>query len=243
MMIDRLSIRTRPPGWPVMYQTWGTLLFLHWPVAAERLRPLLAPRLSLDTFEGQAWVSVTPFTMWGIRPVLFPPLPVVSQSHELNVRTYVHLDGVPGVWFFSLDASNTLAVLGARAALGLPYFRARMRLRAHNAEIQFASTRAHPGAPPARFEGTWVRGESLPSPPPDSLDFFLVERYCLYTVHWGRLYRVRIVHRPWPLRCVERLSFTSTMLESQGLPTSPDAPRRHAQGEPLRVGIWRLEKV
>jgi uncharacterized protein len=242
-MIDRLSIRARPPGWPVMYQTWDKLLFLHWPVAAERLRPLIVPRLSLDTFEGQAWVSVTPFTMRGIRPVLLPPLPVVSQSHELNVRTYVHLDGVPGVWFFSLDASNTLAVLGARAAVGLPYFRARMRLQEKHASIQFTSTRAHPGAPPARFEGTWARGESLPSPPPDSLDFFLVERYCLFTTHWGRLYRVRIFHRPWPLRRVERLSFTSTMLESQGLPTPPEAPRRHAQGEPLRVGIWPPERL
>jgi uncharacterized protein len=242
-MIDRLSIRTRPPGGPVMYQTWGTLLFLHWPIAAERLRPLIAPRLHLDTFEGQAWVSVTPFTMWGIRPAFLPPLPVVSQSHELNVRTYVHVNGVPGVWFFSLDASNTLAVLGARAAVGLPYFRARMRLQEKHASIQFTSTRAHPGAPPARFEGTWARGEPLPSPPPDSLDFFLVERYCLYTLHWGRLYRVRIFHRPWPLRRVERLSFTSTMLESQGLPTPPEAPRRHAQGEPLRVGIWPPERL
>jgi len=171
-MIDRLSIRTRPPGWPVMYQTWDKLLFLHWPVAAERLQPLIAPRLSLDTFEGQAWVSVSPFTMWGIRPVLLPPLPVVSQSHELNVRTYVHADGVPGVWFFSLDASNTLAVLGARVALGLPYFRARMRLQEEHAGIQFTSIRTHPGAPVARFEGTWARGEPLPSPLPDALDFF-----------------------------------------------------------------------
>jgi uncharacterized protein YqjF (DUF2071 family) len=166
----------------------------------------------------------------------------VSQSHELNVRTYVHVNGVPGVWFFSLDASNTLAVLGARVALGLPYFRARMRLRERDSDIQFASTRAHPGAPAARFEGTWARGEPLPSPSPDSLDFFLVERYCLYTVQWRRLYRVRIFHRPWPLRRVEWLSFTSTMLESQGLSTSPEAPRMHAQGESLRVGIWPAER-
>jgi uncharacterized protein len=242
-MIDRLSIRTCPPGWPVMYQTWDKLLFLHWPVAAEHLRPLIAPWLSLDTFEGQAWVSVTPFTMRGIRPVLLPPLPVVSQSYELNVRTYVHYDGVPGVWFFSLDASNTLAVLGARAAFGLPYFRARMRLQEEPAGLQFTSTRAHPGAPAARFEGTWACGEPLPSPLPDSLDFFLVERYCLYTVHWGRRYRVRIFHRPWPLRRVERLSFTSTMLESQGLPTSLEDPRLHAQSEPLRVGIWPPERL
>jgi hypothetical protein len=242
-MIDRLSIRTRPPGWPVMYQTWDKLLFLHWPVAAERLQPLIAPRLSLDTFEGQAWVSVSPFTMWGIRPVLLPPLPVVSQSHELNVRTYVHADGVPGVWFFSLDASNALAVLGARVALGLPYFRARMRLQEEHAGIQFTSIRTHHGAPAARFEGTWARGEPLPLPPPDSLDFFLVERYCLYTVHWRRLYRVRIFHRPWPLRRVERFSFTSTMLESQGLPTSAEDPLLHAQGEPLRVGIWPPKRL
>jgi uncharacterized protein len=242
-MIDRLSIRTRPPGWPVMYQTWDKLLFLHWPVAADLLRPLIAPRLSLDTFEGQAWVSVTPFTMWGIRPVLLPPLPVVSQSHELNVRTYVHLDGVPEVWFFSLDASNALAVLGARVAYGLPYFRARMRLQEHPSDIQFTSIRTHTGAPAARFEATWARGDPLPPAVPESLDFFLVERYCLYSVRRGHLSRARIFHRPWPLRRVERLSFTSTMLESQGLPTPAEAPVLHAQGEPLRVGIWPPERL
>jgi len=118
-----LSIRTRPSGWPVMYQTWDKLLFLHWPIAAELLRPLIAPRLCLDTFEGRAWVGVTPFTMWGIRPTLLPSLPVLSQSHELNVRTYVHMEDVPGVWFFSLDASNALAVLGARLFLDSRTFR------------------------------------------------------------------------------------------------------------------------
>jgi uncharacterized protein len=242
-MIDRLPIRTRPPGWPVMYQPWDTLLFLYGPITAELLRPLIPSRLSLETFEGQAWVSVTPFTMWGIRPVLLPPLPVLSQSHELNVRTYVHVDGVPEVWFFSLAASNTLAVLGARVAVGLPYFRARMRLREHDSAFQFTSTRTHPGAPSARFEGTWARGEPLPSPPPESLDVLLVERSCRSTVHWRQLYRVRIFHRPWPLRRVERRSFTSTMLASQGLPTPLEAPRLHAQGKPLRVGIWPPERL
>ena len=159
------------------------------------------------------------------------------------MRTYVHLDGVPGVWFFSLDASNALAVWGARLAFGLPYCRARMRLQAGHADLHFTSTRVHPAAPPARFEATWAGGAALPAPPPGSLDFFLVERYCLYTVHGGRLYRVRIAHRPWPLRRVERLAFTSTMLESHGLPTPPEAPRPHAQGEPIRVGIWPPERL
>jgi uncharacterized protein len=92
-----------------------------------------------------------------------------------------------------------------------------------------------------RVEGTCARGEPLPSP--DSLECFLVERYCLYTTHWGRHYRVRIFHRPWPLRRVERLSFTSTMLESQALPTPAEAPLLHAQGEHLRVGIWPPERL
>jgi hypothetical protein len=118
-----------------------------------------------------------------------------------------------------------------------------MRLQEEHAGIQFTSIRTHPGAPAARFEGTWARGEPLPLPLPDSLDFFLVERYCLYTVHWRRLYRVRIFHRPWPLRRVERFSFTSTMLESQGLPTSAEDPLLHAQGEPLQVGIWPPKRV
>src|SRR5215208_5984323 len=121
-MIDRLSVRSRPTGWPIMHQTWDKLLFLHWPLPPESLRALIPTRLVLDTFEGNAWVALTPFTMWGIRPTLLPPVPWLSASHELNVRTYVHLDGVPGVWFFSLDASNLLAVLGARLGFHLPYF-------------------------------------------------------------------------------------------------------------------------
>jgi len=151
------------------------------------------------------------------------------------------MEGVPGVWFFSLDASNALAVLGGRLFFGLPYFQARMRLQEKHPDIYFTSIRMHLGAPAARFEGTWSCGESLPSPPPDTLDFFLIERYCLYTTRLGQLFRVRIFHRPWPLRRVERLSFTSTMLESQGLPTPSEAPLLHAQGESLQVEIWRPE--
>ena len=112
--VERLSVRARPPGWPIMYQTWDKLLFLHWSLPAELLRPLIPEPLVIDTFEGAAWISITPFTMWGVRSVFLPPLPTLSRSHELNVRTYIHLDGVPRIWFFSLDANNLLAVLGAR---------------------------------------------------------------------------------------------------------------------------------
>ena len=112
-----------------MYQTWAKLLFIHWAIEPALLRNVVPRWLEIDTFGGKAWVSVTPFTMPSIRPPLLPAPPLVGRSHELNVRTYVMHQGVPGIWFFSLDAHNALAVLGARAAFHLPYFRASIDFR------------------------------------------------------------------------------------------------------------------
>ncbi len=226
-----------------MYQSWGKLLFMHWPVPAELLRPLIPGRLAIDTFDGTAWIGVTPFTMWGLRPVLLPPLPVLSESHELNVRTYVHLDGVPGVWFLSLDANNPLAVLGARLAFRLPYFNARMSLERRDRTLHFASRRAHPLAVPAEFEAAWTVGDELPRCEPGSLDFFLIERYCLYSARAGKVYRTRIFHRPWPLHEARVLSCRSTMIESHGLPSPSGDPLLHQQGEPLKVRVWPPARV
>lgn len=111
-----------------MHQSWGKLLFMHWQLPAEALRPFIPARLSIDTFRGQAWIAATPFTVWDARPVFTPPLPWLSDFHEINVRTYVHLDGVPGVWFFSLDANSLVAVLGARTFFHLPYHVAQINL-------------------------------------------------------------------------------------------------------------------
>jgi uncharacterized protein YqjF (DUF2071 family) len=240
-MIDRVSIRDRPAGWPIMYQSWGKLLFLHWTVPPEMIRPLVPGRLQLDRFDEKTWVSLSPFTMWRIRPVCVPALPVVSASHELNVRTYVHLDGVPGVWFLSLDANNPLAVWGARRTFHLPYFRARMRLEQNGEAIRFHSRRK--GSTKAEFDAAWDLGAALPEAPIGSLDFFLVERYCLYAEYRGRLYRARIYHPPWALRQAQLSRLASTMLESHGLPTPSGAPLLHAQAEPLLVEVWPLKDV
>jgi uncharacterized protein len=175
-----------------MHQHWGTLLFMHWPMPADLLRPLIPAPLVVDTYDGLAWVGITPFTMWGVRPAFTPPLPFLSESRELNVRTYVHLDGVPGVWFFSLDANNAVAALAARVAFHLPYFRARMSLERRDRTVYFASRRAYRHAAsaeaPAEFEAVWTIGERLPQCEPGSLEFFLIERYCLYSARGGRLY-------------------------------------------------------
>jgi hypothetical protein len=182
-------------------------------------------------------------TIWAIRPSFLPPVPVLSSSHELNVRTYVHRDGVPGVWFFSLDAANPLAVWGARLGFALPYFQAIMRLGEQDRTIRYRSRRTHPGSPAAEFRATWTRGDRLPELQPDTLDFFLIERYCLYTVRKQQLYCGRIFHDPWRLCRATLSELESTMLSLQGLPSPAGEPLLHAQAEPLTVGIWRLERL
>jgi uncharacterized protein YqjF (DUF2071 family) len=229
-----------------MYQSWGTLLFLHWPVPPEMLRPLIPPGLLIDTYEGRAWVALAPFTLWGLRPRFVPPLPGVSRFHELNVRTYVHANGVPGVWFFSLDAARTAPVVGARAFFFLPYYKARMSLRRDGETITYESIRPGParapGAPRATLRAVWTFGAARPQAVPGSLDFFLVERYCLYAERRGRLYRSRIFHEPWPLRDARLVSLESTMMEAAGFDLPPGAPLLHGAG-PVDVEVWPLRRV
>jgi uncharacterized protein YqjF (DUF2071 family) len=265
-MIDRLSIRSRPRGLPLMHQNWGKLLFMHWAIDAELLRPLIPSQLAIDTFDGSAWIGEIPFTMWGIRGSLLPPIPGTSAFHELNVRTYVHLNGVPGVWFFSLDATNSLAVWGARTFYHLPYFNADMSLKQEGNTIEYSSRRTDSltygeffrsektsfleelspdrfhSFPLAELNTSWTIGESLPHSSPGSIEFFLTERYCLYSLHLNQLYRSRILHGPWPLRTAKLNARQSTMIESLGIAEPQENPLLH-YAERLAVDIWPLKRV
>lgn len=233
-----------------MHQKWGKLLFVHWAIDAELLHPLIPSQLSIDTFDGAAWIGVVPFTMWGIRASFLPPIPGTSAFHELNIRTYVHRNGVPGVWFFSLDAANSLAVWGARTFYHLPYFNAEMSLDQKEKTINYSSKRIDERGAPAEFKATWNIGEPLPQSTPESLEFFLTERYCLYSHHHDQLYRSRIFHQAWPLRKAELVSATpalaggyrSTMIESLGIPQPEGEPLLH-YAESIAVGIWPLKQV
>lgn len=224
-----------------MRQHWGKLLFMHWPIDAKLLRPLIPPQLQIDTFDGPAWIGVIPFTMWGIRASFLPPIPGTSAFHELNVRTYVTCNGIPGVWFFSLDAANRLAVWGARKFYSLPYFNARMLLEQNGNAIKYSSTREDKRGAAASFDATWIIGEHLPQSQPGSLEFFLTERYCLYAAHRDEIYRARIHHHPWPLQKAELTSIESSMIESQNLSTPQGEPLLH-YAEQLSVDIWPLKK-
>ncbi len=240
--VDRLSIRNRPRGLPLMRQWWGKLLFMHWPVAPSLLRPLVPPMLSVDTFEGQAWVGVVPFAMWGVRPYVTPPFPGLSSFLELNVRTYVHYEGVPGVFFLSMDIDSPLATWGARQFFFLPYYHARMSLGEQGRAIEYASARLGGEPERADFKARWTFGEPLPQSAPDSLDFFLTERYCLYSTFREQLYRCRVFHDPWPLRAAEVSAHDSTVLEAVGLPAPAGEPLLH-YAEAIKVDIFPLKRV
>jgi len=240
--LDRLAVRKRPKGLAIMHQDWGKLLFMHWRIEEKLLRPLIPNELEIDSFDGSAWIAVTPFTMWNVRalPPFLPAIPWLSSMHEMNVRTYVFKDRVPGVWFFSLDASSAAAVLAARTFFFLPYFAAEMELDQTGQTIQYSSVRID--EPAAEFNASWRFGDTLPYSHPGSLEFFLTERYCLYSEKDGELYRARIHHEPWPLQeaTVSRLS--SSMIEALDLPGPKDEPLVH-YCEKISVDIWSLEGV
>lgn len=228
-----------PSGPWVMAQRWNTLLFAHWPVPAATMRALVPAVLSVDVREGSAWVSVTPFYLDALRAHLGPALPGLSSFLEINVRTYVTFEDKPGVYFFSLDASSAIAVRAARLLYHLPYHRAFMRLHAAaDAMIAFESRRQGRAAPPAVFQGRYRPAGPVAHSPMDSLDRWLTERYCLYTVDSAqRVYRTDIHHAPWPLQPAELEIAANSMPLSAGI-TLPKQPPRLAYAERLDVVVW-----
>lgn len=233
-----------PSGPWVLSMSWHDLLFMHWPVPTEELRPLIPSALELDTFDGHAWLGVVPFRMSGVRPRLLPAVPWLSGFPELNLRTYVSAGGKPGIWFFSLDAHNPVAVRLARATFHLPYFDARMSSEKKGDEVSYRSVRTHRGAPPAEFAARYrPAGEPFESRP-GTLEDFLTERYCLYAADGrGNVRRGEIHHQMWPLRPAEAEVETLRMTGQIGVDLPDTEPLLHFS-ERLDVLAWpprRLE--
>jgi hypothetical protein len=205
---------------------WHDLLFAHWPMPAEALRPLVPPALDLDTFDGTAWLGIVPFRMTRVRPFAVPlPGDAVAYA-EVNVRTYVTgPDGGRGVWFLSLDGEHRAGALAARAAFGIEYRFARVRLRRDGDTVRFESRRDGPHARALR--ATYVPTGPAAHAPPGSLDAFLTDRLCLYGVRAGRLLRGDIEHAAWPLRPADASIETNTMATAFGLVLPDVAPVLH----------------
>lgn len=232
----------RPTTAWVMRQSWSDLLFAHWSFPAAAVQKLLPAGLELDTWEGKAWLGVVPFRMHGVRPRWLPAVPWLSAFPELNVRTYVIRDGKPGVWFFSLDAANPVAVWIAQKTFHLPYRNAQMVCQAdREGWINYHSTRADGTTRlKARYRPV---GEVVPAAAiMGSLDDWLTARYCLYAPDpRGNIYRGEIDHVAWPLQRAEATIETNTMLQPLGLDVPPVPPLLHFSRR-LDVVVWGLQR-
>jgi uncharacterized protein YqjF (DUF2071 family) len=210
-----------------MEQRWHELLFAHWALPPGDLRRLVPASLPLDLYGGEAWIGVVPFRMSNVTPRGVPPLPGLSAFPELNVRTYVTLDGKPGVFFFSLDAGNPVAAAAART-LHLPYYYAWMGVRRQREWIEYASRRLPPGARPAELRARYRPIGPVYNALPGSLVHFLTERYCLYAVdRRGRVSRLEIHHPPWPLQDAEVEIELNTTTAPLGLRLPETGPLLH----------------
>lgn len=240
------SVSHRP--WPlprgpwIMRQTWHDLLFAHWPVKADHLRPLLPPGVELDLHSGEAWLSVIPFHMTGIGLRGFPDLPGFSAFPEVNVRTYVTRDGKPGVYFLSLDATHAAAMWVARAWYHLRYLRADISVALGEKEVRYSCLRLE-GPRPAELCAAYAPVAEAQPAAPGSLEHWLTERYCLYSLDRNRrLYRAQIHHLPWRLQPAEAEFELNTMALSHRIPLPDTRPLLHFSRR-METLVWPPELV
>lgn len=222
---------------PVMYQSWCSLTFLHWRYPVDALRKLVPAPLEIDTFDGSAWVGITPFVLRGLRPPFLPALPWISIFPETNCRTYVKApDGSSGVWFFSLDSGRAPAVAGARLAFGLPYAWARMRVTRTGSNFTYQSSRIWPDSSTT----THLSIEAGPPIDTQELETFLTARFRLYSLRRGRLTYADVEHAPWPLQAARVISPVQTLTKAAGLPDPTGPPIAHfSPGVAVRIGAPR----
>jgi uncharacterized protein len=232
--------------WPIperpwfMAQTWRHLLFAHWAVDPAQLRTVMPPQLEPDVREGVAWIAITPFRVEAFRLRRTLPLPLLSQFLEVNVRTYVTVDERPGIYFLSLDASSRLAVSGARRTYRLPYFRAAISLQREKGTSRVLSRRAAADGPPAELGCTYQPEGDAFTAPHGSLEYFLTERYCLYTLDdRGEVQRAEIHHPPWPLQRADADFTLNSMTEGLGLPLVGRPVLHYAERQD--VLLWTIE--
>jgi len=235
-----LTARERPEGTPVLYQRWANLLFLHWRWDPADVQATLPSGLQVDTFDGEAWLGVVPFWMQAVRPRGLPPLPGLSWFMELNLRTYVRdKSGRPGVWFYSLDCNQPLAVTLARTLFGLNYVHARQFGHAPSSDstADFQSRRRSTGGTSHfnwRPTGPRRRAEA------GSLEWFLVERYLLFSKPRGELRTGRVWHEPYPICEVTDLHAETALWHDQKF-LPPNRPPDHTLCSPgVSVSIYPL---
>ncbi len=239
--IDRLSLTFEPDAPVLMTQNWHHLLFLHWKVPVAELQALVPPGLTIDTFDGNAYVGLVPFTVDHLRASVAPEIPGLSAYHEVNVRTYVHRKGAdPGVWFFSLDASSGPAAMAARLLYKLAYYRSEIAMTVSAGgfpTIQFDARRTDERSASPAHAHLLYRGAEGPVavPHPGSLEAFLFDRYLLYSEDEHLLYRARVHHASPRVQQAEVDELDETMIWAAGV--------RRGEGMPLHHYVRSVEDV
>jgi uncharacterized protein len=226
---------------PVMYQTWAQITFLHWRYPRDVIQSMLPERLTVETCDGSAWITLAPFRMTGVRAPAVPAVPWLSAFPETNLRTYVVDErGRSGIWFFSLDASRLPAVLAARAGYRLPYFWSDMAVqRLADGGRAYRCRRRWPGRSGTRCDATVRLGPPLAEVERDELAHFLTARYRLFTVIAGRLACAEAEHDPWPLHHGELVELHQNLPQAAGLPAPVGEPLLHTSpGVDVRIGMW-----
>ena len=245
-----------PGGRWTWRQSWRDLLFAHWPVPVEAVRPLVPAGLAVQEFDGTTWIAVVPFRMAGVMRRPLPDLPWVSAFPELNVRVYVEAEGKPGVFFFSLDATNPLVVAVGRTLFHVPYRRADIQMGWEGEWLRYECVRrttddrrrttaaaVTSGPSSVVFRGRYRPTSAPYAAAPGTLEHFLTERYCLYAVAPdGSLHRTEVHHRPWPLQRAEAVIEANTMTAAGGLPVSGPPALLHFARR-IDVVVWGAEGV
>jgi uncharacterized protein len=220
-----------PNIFPAMLQRWHEIAFFHWSCEPNVLRQHLPRELQPDTFEGKAWISLTPFLLTGLRPPVFPRALGLTFP-EMNLRTYVVGPEGPAIWFFSLDAASRLAVWGARATFGLPYFWADMAASITPNENSYTSDRSNGAHAVIRI---W---KETPITDQTALDIFLTARFRLYSTYRRRLITAEVQHAPWELNRVRILEFEENIRSVMGVEfLSQDFLAHHSRGVDTRIGL------
>lgn len=225
-----------------MYQEWKNLLFLHWEVSPSQIAETLPEGLHVDSHEGSAYLGLVPFYMRRIRPRFLPSVGPISNFLEMNVRTYVHDDsGRPGVWFYSLDANQPLAVHLARTFFHLPYFHASMNASESEDGIHYQCHRRDtPNGERSRF--IYEGAGALDAPQPGSLEYFLLERYYLFALHEGRneLFCGQVHHTPYPAERADLSASSSPALEQAGFSLDSEKPDLAHFSPGVRVSVYPI---
>jgi uncharacterized protein YqjF (DUF2071 family) len=220
---------------------WLDLLFAHWPVDAGTLAGKLPPQLELDTWDGQAWLGIVPFTMDDVAPRGIPAPGRYATFPELNVRTYVRRRDDPadrGVWFLSLDAFSWSTVWSSRRFFHLPYVHARMSSRRQGDEVVYTSARDDRDWPAVRFRARYRPTGPAALAEPGTFDEWSTNRLRLFSVDGrGRLIHGDIAHRPWRLAPAEGDVDAAEIARSHGLELLYGGPRLRFSGR-LDVHGW-----